>query len=42
MVESLLVIKVETHCVTDKVLGAGLETELFVDNFHAILIEVDT
>ena len=38
---SSLVIKVEGHGVTDKVLSAGLKTELFVDNFHAVPIEVD-
>ena len=27
--------------MTDKVLGTGLETELFVDKFHAVRIEVD-
>ena len=37
----LLVVKVKSHGVADKVLGAGLETELVVDSFHAVLIEVD-
>jgi len=39
---SLLVIEVEGHGVTNKVLSAGLETELFVDSLHAVHIEVDT
>jgi len=38
----LLVIKVEGHGVADKILGTGLEAELFVDIFHASGIEVDT
>ena len=38
---SLLVIEVEGHGMADKVLGAGLETEFFVDRFHAIFVEVD-
>ena len=35
------VLEVEGHGVTDKVLGTGLKTELFVDSFHAVRIKVD-
>ena len=38
---SLLVIEVEGHGVANKVLSTGFQTELFVDNFHAVRIEVD-
>ena len=38
----LLVVKVEGHGVADEVLSTGLETELFVNVFHAVHIEVDT
>lgn len=39
---NLLVVEVEGHGVTDEVLSTGFETELFVDYFHAVHIEVDT
>ena len=38
---SSLVVEIECHGVADKVLSAGLETELFVDVFHAVRIKVD-
>ena len=39
---SLLVIEVKGHGMTNKVLSTGLKTELFVDNLHAVSIEIDT
>ena len=35
------VLEVEGHGVADKVLGTGLEAELFVNGFHAVRIEID-
>ena len=38
---SLLVIEVEGHGMTNKVLSTGLKTELFVDNPHVVNVKVD-
>lgn len=36
-----LIVKVQSHGMTDKVLGTCFESELLVDDLHSVLVKVD-
>jgi hypothetical protein len=42
MVSILLVVQVQSHGMSDKVLSTGFEAKLLVDIRHGVLVEVDT
>ena len=37
-----LIIKVQSHSMTDEVLSARLETEFLINSLHGVLIKIDT
>jgi hypothetical protein len=38
----ILVVEVKGHGMTDEILGAGFETELFVDKLHVVIVKVNS
>lgn len=39
--QCLLVIQIQRHSMANKVLSSGLKTELLINRFHALLVQID-